>query len=503
MRTKNVKYYITIGVLVVLVVMTGFCCHANIILKGSTLQEVEQNTSNERLLTDFSAEFRTILQNSPRSFYKEYAIDESFLLWLNANYGDHVIQQLAASIASQEMDDATWYDLTGNSIHVLWLMYCQTLNYSSYLLSDVVWLDCASDDVVTLDFIGDINFAEDWHTTQALDEQGGAFEQYISKEILEELSSADLAMANNEFTFSTRGTATEGKKYLFRADPLRISYYEKMGIDVVSLANNHTWDYGRDALMDTISTLEQTGIVHMGAGNNLKEARKIHYFVANGRKIAIVSATQIERYHQYTKEATADQAGVLKTLQPDIFVQTIEEAKQKSDYVIAYVHWGTEGNLYPDADERELAELFVKAGADVIIGGHSHRLQGVSYVENVPVFYSLGNFWFSTGDLYTTIAQVTIDRTGALSVRMLPCEQKDVTVRLLTEQEAVDGFYHYIADISSGIGIMENGTIQYIGKEPTQEVKDAFSYLSGQKYANHHGDVDLRGNGIDIVGNLK
>ncbi len=92
---------------------------------------------------------------------------------------------------------------------------------------------------------------------------------------------------------------------------------------------------------------------------NLEEAEKIVYFIANGRKIAIVAATQIERSYSYTKEATKDSPGVLKTLKPDKFTEVIRKAKSNSDIVIAYPHWGTEGNHSYGADQKELAEAFV------------------------------------------------------------------------------------------------------------------------------------------------
>jgi poly-gamma-glutamate synthesis protein (capsule biosynthesis protein) len=440
------------------------------------------------------------LSGGSKEFFQGYPVDESFLLWIAANYGEPVMERLAANVQSEKEDNSVWYELTGSTIHVLWLLYCRDLNYSSYLLKNVTWVDCADETDITMDFIGDINFSEDWYTTTALDERGGAIESCISPEILEELNSADITMVNNEFSFSTRGTAVEGKTYLFRADPSRVSYYASMGVDIVTMANNHTWDYGEEAFLDTIDTLNEAGIPYVGAGKNLEEAKGIRYFVANGRKIAIVSATQIERYHAYTQEAGENSAGVLKTLDPEIFLEVIREAEENSDYVIAYVHWGTEGNLYPDADERTLAEKYAEAGADIVIGGHAHRLQGISYIDDTPVIYSLGNFWFSTGDLYTTILQVTINRFGELNVTFLPCEQKDLTVSLLTDEEEVDGFYEYLADLSSGIGIDENGTV---GRPNKDTLKVQWEYMSGMNYGTHSGGTDLAGNGIDIVGNLK
>lgn len=159
----------------------------------------------------------------------------------------------------------------------------------------------------------------------------------------------------------------------------------------------------------------------------------------NGRKVAFVSATQIERSKQYTKAATETEPGVLKALHPENF-KIVEEAAQNSDYVIAEVHWGTEGMLYPDQSQRHLAEQIAQAGADVIIGGHPHRLQGAAFVGDVPIAYSLGNFWFSTGTLYTTLSKVTITEDGTVKLSFVPCIQQNLTTRILTEPEERSDF---------------------------------------------------------------
>jgi poly-gamma-glutamate synthesis protein (capsule biosynthesis protein) len=118
-------------------------------------------------------------------------------------------------------------------------------------------------------------------------------------------------------------------------------------------------------------------------------------------------------------------------------------------------------------------------------------------VDNVPVVYSLGNFWFSTGKIYTTILQVQIADTGELSVAMLPCLQQNLTTSLLTEQEDVDKFYQYVADLSENVGIDENGVFH------VNPYDGDYRYLSGVYYGRHSGAYDLDGRRIDIVGNLQ
>ena len=158
----------------------------------------------------------------------------------------------------------------------------------------------------------------------------------------------------------------------------------------------------------------------------------------------------------------------MKALHPEKFLKIVKEAAQNSDYVIAEVHWGTEGMLYPDQSQRHLAEQIAQAGADVIIGGHPHRLQGTTFVGDVPIAYSLGNFWFSTGTLYTTLAKVTITEDGTVKLSFVPCIQQNLTTRILTEPEERSDFYEYLASVSMDIGIDADGVVYNKDRKSTR-----------------------------------
>lgn len=347
------------------------------------------------VITDLTAAFDVILQGAEKEYIKGYPLDDTFLMWLVARYGDDVVLELAYSIIDQEMNDAKWYEVTGNSIHVLWTEYCRDMSFQTDSLKNTYWLDCESENETVISFTGDFNFAEDWCTTEKMEAQPNGIYDCFSSDLLQLMQESDLMVMNNEFVYSSRGAALPGKAYTFRASEDKVELLSAFGVDLVTLANNHTYDYGEDALLDTMRLLNEKGITYVGAGKDLDEASKIVYYIANGRKIAIVSASEIERSTKYTKEATENSAGVLKTLQPEKFVKVISEADKNSDYVIAVAHWGTEGNLYADSSQVRMAQLFAEAGADAIIGGHPHRLQGAAFISDVPVAYSLGNFWFS------------------------------------------------------------------------------------------------------------
>lgn len=501
-------------------------------------------------VTDLTETFDTILNYATKTTCKGCSIDESFLLWLDARYGDAAIIDIAYELSHGNSKAEIWYDNTGASIRVLWLRYCRDLNYSTYMLDNVVWLDdmnavdvdtdknVITDKTIKIDLVGDINLADDWYTMDAATQRGGVSD-CISENAQSELASADISVVNNEFVYEDGETPLAGKTYTFGAATENVKLLKIFSADLVTLANNHVYDYGEEGLISTLDTLDGAEIPYVGAGRNFEEASAIKYFVVKGKKIAFVSATEIEKFAKYTKEATENSPGVIKTIDTSLFCNIIAEAKANADYVVACVHWGIEGKNDFEAEQRRMAEDYVKAGADVVIGGHPHRLQGVEFIEDTPVAYSLGNFWFSTGTIYTTIAQIRIDGSGELSLYMIPCIQQNLTTSILTEEAEIDDFYKYVADVSYGVGIDADGkfynSFKVIKDESVNEktnsdysnagklnysnaadkimtesnitddniTADIFKYRSGTAYAAHSDLVDLEGRPIDIVGNLQ
>ncbi len=357
----------------------------------------------------------------------------------------------------------------------------------------------ASRDEILIRFVGDINFCDDYANMRAYHERNGNIEECVLPEVIAKMQEADVMIANNEFAYSDRGTPTAGKKYTFRAKPERVGMLHELGINAVSLANNHAYDWGPDALLDTIELLKRERIPMAGAGVNLDDAMKPVYFLANGKKIAFVSATQIERTSPPdTREATETEPGVLRTLDPAKFVEVIKAAEENSDFTIVYVHWGSENTDLVEASQRELAKKYVNAGADLIIGDHSHCLQGVDYVSasedsgqdpsvRVPVFYSLGNFWFNSKTVDTCIVSVTIDTTsGAIAateesaemeaqpsyaaslsmkeIRFISCVQQGCRTRLADAADEAR-ILNYMRGISNYACFTDDGIVGYIAED--------------------------------------
>lgn len=324
---------------------------------------------------------------------------------------------------------------------------------------EVYLAECESQDTVTLLFAGDILMDDHYAVMSTFHNRGNDINQAFDQGLLEQMRNADIFMINNEFTFTSRGTPTVNKKFTFRANPGNVSMYEEMGVDIVSVANNHIYDYGEISLLDTLDTLEQAEIPYVGAGRNLQEAMTPVYYIANGMKIAFVSATQIERNSvPDTKEATQDSAGVLRCMNPDNLLLVIEEAKKNSDYVILYIHWGTESQEAIDWLQEQQAPIYAQAGVDLIIGDHPHCLQKMDSVEGVPVIYSLGNFWFNSRTQNSCVVKVALRAGEIESFQFIPCRQSDCRTALLTGQEKTE-VLDYMRTISPNVTIDEEGYV--------------------------------------------
>lgn len=319
--------------------------------------------------------------------------------------------------------------------------------------------ETADPEEVSLVFAGDILFDDNYAVMVRMKQRGGSIESSISADMLQIMREADIFMVNNEFPYSDRGEPTPDKQFTFRGRPEYASYLLDMGADIVSLANNHASDYGTISLTDTIDVLNSINMPFVGAGRNLEEAAKTAYFVANGMKIAILSATQIERMENpATRGATDSSPGVFRCLNIERLLQEIREAKRISDFVIVYIHWGTESTDQIDWAQREQAPKIAEAGADLIIGDHPHVLQPVGYCGNVPVIYSLGNFLFNSRAQDTCLVKAVLDGNGLKSLQFIPGRQQDcsVTMHYGAEKERV---LTYMRSISPGVNIDADGFI--------------------------------------------
>ena len=338
--------------------------------------------------------------------------------------------------------------------------YTDVLNDPAYMAENNIYAKDAGDpEQVSIAFAGDILFDANYAIMTKVLPDGAGIANGITPELLEEMKKVDIMVLNNEFPYSDRGTPIPEKQFTFRAKPATVSYLGDMGVDLVSLANNHAYDYGEDAFLDTMDILRTAGIAYMGAGRNLQEARRPVYYIINNMKIAFVAATQIERLdNPDTKGATETSAGVFRSWNGDNLLETVREADANSDFVIAFLHWGTENSETIDWAQEKQASEVVSAGADLIIGAHPHCLQQISMVNGVPVVYSLGNFWFNSKTVDTGMIKVILNENGLQSLQFVPCLQSGCTTSLV-QGEDKNRILNHLRELSVGVRIDDEGYI--------------------------------------------
>lgn len=321
---------------------------------------------------------------------------------------------------------------------------------------------------ILLSFAGDICFDDSCAVMQDYIGQGEKLENNIAPELIKMMRDADMCFVNNEFAYSDRGKPLENKMYTFRASPARASMLQEMGVDIAGLANNHVYDFGAEAMEDTFLALNQIGIDYVGAGRNLEEAMTPVYREIDGKKIAYVAASRAEKF-KMTPQATEDAAGILRCYDTELFLQEIREARAQADYVIAIVHWGTEYSTELEEVQTATGREYIDAGADIVIGGHTHCLQGMEYYKGKPILYSLGNFWFNDKPLDSMLVQVRLsgdDKASEITdehveVQIVPARQENCKTRLL-EGEDAERLFNDLERISEGVVIDEKGVMHII-----------------------------------------
>lgn len=310
---------------------------------------------------------------------------------------------------------------------------------------------------VILSFAGDILLADDASPINAYYSRKKGLSGIFSEDLIQEMRKADVFMLNNEFAFSKRGTKTPDKSYTFRANPDKVQIFQDMGVDIVSVANNHSLDFGVDALLDTFDTLDNADIDYVGGGVNLDRARQVIYKKAGGRVIGYIGVAKTIFADSWI--ATSERTGILASWNEKIVKESIQEAKENSDYVVVYVHWGVEKSSYPEEYQRDLAKTYIDSGADIVLGCHPHVIQGVEFYKGKPIIYSLGNYWFSSYKRESMFVKVKLKEDGEVQTYVLPCMTGDFYTYMLREKEA-DKYYKKLEQLSFDVIIDKNGLLQ-------------------------------------------
>ena len=347
---------------------------------------------------------------------KDYNISSDFISYVNSNYKDS-LSKLLKLLDKNTYDVSMWHKVTGNSYIVL-----NDLYNKKYETQDNVKIIKDGNNI--LSFVGDVSLADNWRIIPKYDERGKGINGVLSDDILKIMRDSSLMVANSEFTVSNRGTPIPSKLYTFRAKPERLPIYNEMGVDLVTLANNHVYDYGKDAFLDMLDAFSEYKIPYIGAGKNIEEAKKPYYFIINGYKFSFVNASRAEKY-RLTPGAKDDSEGIFLCYDPTDMINLIKEEKKNSDYVITIIHFGKEDSHELEDEQVSSARNYIDAGSDAVIGHHAHTLQGVEIYNSKPIIYNLGNFLFNQATVDTAIFQMVLDDNGSFDYYMIPALQKD------------------------------------------------------------------------------
>jgi poly-gamma-glutamate capsule biosynthesis protein CapA/YwtB (metallophosphatase superfamily) len=260
---------------------------------------------------------------------------------------------------------------------------------------------------VTLAFGGDVHFEG------VLASKLAASPATVLAPIAPALRRADIAVVNLETAVTTGGLAAS-KAYAFRAPASAFEALRGGGVTVASMANNHGLDFGETGLRDSLAAARRHRFPVIGIGLNAKQAYAPFRRTVNGQRVAIIGATQVLDDHLVSAwTAGPGKPGLASAKDVPRLLRAVRQARRSSDTVVVFLHWGVELMECPTSDQRTLARQLVAAGADVVVGGHAHRLQGAGRMGSALVGYGLGNFvWYGTTELSTRSGVLFVTATG-------------------------------------------------------------------------------------------
>jgi poly-gamma-glutamate synthesis protein (capsule biosynthesis protein) len=301
---------------------------------------------------------------------------------------------------------------------------------------------------ITLAFAGDVHFED--RTADLLADPASAFGP-----VAETLRGADVAMVNLETSVTDRGTP-EPKQFHFRAPATALDAVKAAGVDVVTIANNHSLDYGPVGLTDTVDNARKAGVPAIGAGANAAEAYAPWVTTVRGTRIAFVAVSQVHEL-EYTWAAKDNRPGVAMAVDVARSAAAVKAARSMADVVVVYAHWGQEGNSCPTAEMKTFAARMATAGATVVLGTHSHLLLGDGVLGKTYVAYGLGNFLWWRDDAFsndTGVLRLTLHDRAVTHSELVPASISRTTGQPLPVSGAEsDRIVKKFADLHSCTGL--------------------------------------------------
>jgi len=272
---------------------------------------------------------------------------------------------------------------------------------------------------------------------------------YPFTHIADTLKSGDITFVNLESQLADLHGETQSptNEYRFAGPPQAAQSLKNAGVDVVSVANNHMWDYGKDALFSTLDSLTSAGVAYTGASEDQTQKDVPYIITVRGKKIAFFAMTTL--LNGYENSGATD--FVSYDTQADIERQ-IAALKDQVDWIFVSIHTGIEYQNKPTVAMVKLSHDLIDAGADAILGGHPHVPQPIEIYNSKPIFYSLGNFafWqpFSFWTQHSYLAQLTLSAPHRVSYQTIPVNA-GWQPSLLTDKTAIAQLNELLGNISN------------------------------------------------------
>lgn len=261
----------------------------------------------------------------------------------------------------------------------------------------------------------------------------------LSSDVLNLFSSSDLNIVNLE-----EPVATDISQKIEKSGPAlytsaeSVTYLKRCGVQLVTLANNHFFDYGRHGVEKTLESLKREQIDFVGGGLSKDEISKIHYFTKHNIGIAILNYCEHE--FSVTDDCGSNGLNAIR------IYKDIQTAKQNADFVIIICHGGHEGYSLPSPRMKELYHFFIDSGANVVCNHHQHCFSGYEEYQKGTIFYGLGNFFFDDfrparrrNEIWNSgyIVQLKLNK-NTFSYAIIPyyqCLKENISVQLMTSSE--------------------------------------------------------------------
>ena len=294
----------------------------------------------------------------------------------------------------------------------------------------------------------DILFASDLAPIRGFAEIMKNEPQKVYGDLLEHLNRADYSIVNLESPLCCPDGLITKSGAAFSGEAEHIGVLKAGNFKAAVCANNHTFDSGQEGFIQTRKLLNDNGIITVGAGENIHEARREAAFEVNGVRFALFAISEGEDM----LGATENSFGV-RPWEVAELAQNIRDARKKYDIILVSAHCGLEYQPYPSFYVYEAFKIWAEAGADLIIGHHVHVPQGMTYFGKTPAYFSLGNFAFyqPVRLLYRKTGyflEIEADKNGLISHKAVPYRIEDKGLRLLNEAEN-KWFDKLFADLSA------------------------------------------------------